>query len=67
MVCSTANTARWVEAVGFGMAILLTIKTLYEFTVFMWFFDFNFCVKNGCYMKYVFVNLGGFKIHKKYR
>jgi len=57
MICSTANAARWVGAIGFRMAILLAIKTLYEFTAFMWFFDFNFRVKNGCYVKYVNINV----------
>lgn len=51
MICSAANAARWVRAVGFGMSVLLAIKTLNEFAAFMWLFNFDFCVKNMCYVE----------------
>jgi hypothetical protein len=67
MICSKTYAARWVGAVGFGIAVLLTVVTLNEFTAFMWLFDFDFCMKNRCYVKYITVNLGGFEINKEYR
>jgi len=47
------------------VAVFLAVFALNYFLKLKWFFDSNFGVRNGCYVKYIFVDLSWFKIDKE--
>jgi hypothetical protein len=66
MKISTTNTSRRMSTIFFRVAIFLTLRTLNDFTSFMWLFYLYFGMKQWGQFENLIVNLSGFKINKKY-